>query len=82
MKTTTGIRLFELFRTKFPEDESKEMVGSIKSLTHDGLAERLEARIVSSESRILSTLTWRLLMFFIAQVGFTVAIVKFIVEGA
>ncbi len=71
MKTTTELRLFELFKTKFSESDSKELVSEIKSMTQDDLAERIE-------SKVISTLTWRLLFFFIAQVAFTIPLVKFL----
>lgn len=70
MKTTTEIRIFELLKSRFSEDDSKELVGEIKSMTQDDLAERIESKIISS-------LTWRLLFFFIAQVGFTITLIKF-----
>jgi len=71
MKTTTEIRIFELLRNKFSEEDSKELVGEIKSMTQDDLADRIESKIISS-------LTWRLLFFFIAQVGFTITLIKVI----
>jgi hypothetical protein len=69
MKSTTEIRLFELLRGKFSDDDSKELVSEIKNMTQDDLAERIESKIISS-------LTWRLLFFFIAQVGFTITLIK------
>lgn len=45
MKTTTEIRLFELFRTKFPEDESKEMVGSINTIYKYGARPQTTRRL-------------------------------------
>ncbi len=54
---------------KFSPEASKELVKEIKSMTQDDLAERIE-------SKIISTLTWRLLFFFIAQVGFTITLIK------
>jgi len=58
-------------KTKFNESDSQELVKEIKSMTQDDLAERIE-------SKIISALTWRLLFFFIAQVGFTIGLVKLI----
>ncbi len=71
MKTTTDIRIFELLSSKFSNEDSKELVGEIKSMTQDDLAERIE-------SKIISALTWRLLFFFIAQVEFTITLIKVI----
>jgi hypothetical protein len=61
----------ELFQTKFKTDDAKELVSEIKSMTQDDLADRIESKIISS-------LTWRLLFFFIAQVGFTITLIKVI----
>lgn len=69
MKVTTEIRLLELFEKKFETTDAKELVSEIKSMTQDDLAERIE-------SKVISTLTWRLLFFFIAQVSFTIALIK------
>ncbi|MEQ9466359.1 MAG: hypothetical protein RLN88_03055 [Ekhidna sp.] len=71
MNTTTEIRIYELLKTKFNESDSQELVKEIKSMTQDDLAERIE-------SKVISALTWRLLFFFIAQVGFTIGLVKLI----
>ena len=71
MNSTTEIRLYELLKTKFSDSDSQELVKEIKSMTQDDLAERIE-------SKIISALTWRLLFFFIAQVGFTIGLIKLI----
>ena len=66
---TTEIKLLELFEKKFETETAKELVGEIKSMTQDDLAERIE-------SRIIGKLTWRLLFFFIAQISFTMGLLK------
>lgn len=63
MNTTAEIKIYQLLQQKFKKEESEELVSNLKSLTQDDLAERIESKIVS-------TLTWRLLFFFFAQVGF------------
>jgi len=76
MKTTAEIRIFELLQKSFAKEESEELVAEIKSLTNDDLLDRMEDKISSAKSEIISSLTWRLLFFFIAQISFTVGIIK------
>ena len=76
MKTTAEIRIFELLQKAFSKDESEELVGEIKTLTNDDLLDRMDDKITTAKSEIISTLTWRLLFFFIAQTGFTITLIK------
>ena len=76
MKTTTEIRLFELLKAKFTEEDSRELVSEIKSLTNDDLLTRMDDKLTGAKADIISSLTWRLLFFFIAQVGFTITLIK------
>ena len=71
MNTTAEIKIYQLLQRKFQKEESEELVSNLKSLTQDDLAERIE-------SKIIFTLTWRLLFFFFAQVGFTMGLLKFV----
>jgi hypothetical protein len=76
MKSTAEIRIFELLQNSFSKDVSQELVSEIKSITSDDLLDRMDDKINSAKSEIVSSLTWRLLFFFIAQVSFTVGIIK------
>lgn len=68
----------KLLQTKFTQEQSEELVGEIKSLTNDDVLDRVDDKISTAKSEIISSLTWRLLIFFIAQVSFTIALVKFL----
>ena len=70
MNTTAEIKIYQLLQRKFQKEEAEELVTNLKHLTQDDLAERIE-------SKIISTLTWRLLFFFFAQLGFTMGLLKF-----
>jgi hypothetical protein len=76
MKSTAEIRIFELLQNSFSKDVSQELVSEIKSITSDDLLDWMDDKINSAKSEIVSSLTWRLLFFFIAQVSFTVGIIK------
>ena len=71
MNTTAEIKIYQLLQQKFEKKEAEELVSNLKRLTQDDLAERIE-------SKIISALTWRLLFFFFAQVGFTMGLLKFV----
>ena len=76
MKTTTEIRIFELLQNAFAKEQSEELVAEIKSLANDDMLNRVDDKISTAKSEIISALTWRLLFFFIAQVSFTIGIIK------
>ena len=63
MNTTAEIKIYQLLQQKFEKEEAEELVSNLKRLTQDDLAKRIE-------SKIISTLTWRMLFFFFAQIGF------------
>jgi len=78
MKTTVEIRLFELLQGAFSKEKAQEIVGEIKSMTHDDLLDRVDDKVKTAKGEIISSLTWRLLFFFFAQVGFIMGLLKFI----
>ena len=71
MNTTAEIKIYQLLQQKFQKKEAEELVTNLKHLTQDDLAECIE-------SKVISTLTRRLLFFFFAQVGFTMGLLKFV----
>ena len=71
MDTTAEIKNYQLLQRKSQKEEAEELVTNLKHLTQDDLAERIE-------SKVISTLTRRLLFFFFAQVGFTMGLLKFV----
>jgi len=73
---TAEIKIYELLQLKFSKEQSEELVSEIKSLTNDDILSRVDDKISTAKSQIISSLTWRLLFFFIAQVSFTVGIIK------
>ena len=73
---TAEIKIYELLQLRFSKDESEQLVSEIKSLTNDDILSRVDDKITTAKSQIISSLTWRLLFFFIAQVSFTIGIIK------
>lgn len=58
MKTTAEIRIFELLQNSFAKEQSEELVAEIKALTNDDLLTRVDDKISTPKSEIISTLTW------------------------
>ena len=76
MKGTTEIRIFELLQGAFSKEQSQELVKEIKTLTNDDLIDRMDDKISTAKSEIISSLTWRLLFFFFGQIGITITLIK------
>jgi len=70
------IKIYQLLQAQFSKEQSEELVGEIKSLTNENILDRVDDKITTAKSEIISSLTWRLLFFFIAQVSFTIALIK------
>lgn len=75
MEEAAEITFYNILRKNFSEEDASKLVALQKQMQTESLATKTD--LAQAETRIKSTLTWRMFIFWIGQVAATVAIVRY-----